>query len=152
MIVFLVFLIVFTPLMIYLPLRKFALIRIAGGDGMPQLKKGKMYLLKKGSFMPKRGQIILFDDWESEYTWFRRVIGLPGEEVEIYGNRVYVNGKVLEEPYLPPAQKSIVDEKPVRIPPEHVFVLSDNRVNGYDSRTLGPIPVKRIIGKLLFVK
>ncbi|MFC7442747.1 signal peptidase I [Laceyella putida] len=152
MIYVLLILLVFTPLGLSRLIRKFGLIQIAGGDGMPQLTKGKTYLLWKGSALPKRGQIILFDDQESEYTWFRRVIALPGEEVAIRDSRVYVNGKRLDEPYLVQDQEEIVDEEPVRIPPGHVFVLSDNRVNGYDSRKLGPIPVEKIIGKLLFVK
>lgn len=76
----------------------------------------------------------------------KRVIGLPGETVEGRNGRVYINGQVLAEPWLPPGVQTSEFE-PVTIPPKHVWMMGDNRGNSSDSRVFGPIRESTIVGR-----
>ncbi|HPD00916.1 MAG TPA: signal peptidase I [Acetivibrio sp.] len=100
---------------------------------------------------PKRGDIAVFrfpDDEEVLYV--KRVIGLPGETVEIKDGTVYIDGTPLEEPYL--KEKPIGDYGPYKIPEDSYFMLGDNRNNSKDSRKWNNKFVKKekILGKALF--
>ena len=75
----------------------------------------------------------------------KRVVGLPGETVEMRDGRVYVDGELLEEPYLTGFDDSTV--APEVVPEGHYYVLGDNRAVSFDSRSLGPISQSQIIGK-----
>jgi len=94
---------------------------------------------------PQRGDIVVFKFPRDENKDFiKRVIGLPGDTVEIRDNRVYVNGQPLQEPYVkePPRY----EEKWV-VPAGNYFVLGDNRNNSSDSHVWGMVPRENIIGK-----
>jgi signal peptidase I len=78
----------------------------------------------------------------------KRVIGLPGETVEIREGRVYINGVQLAEPY--ETQLTLPDLGPRVIAPGHVFVLGDNRGGSNDSRAFGEVPLSDIIGRAWF--
>ena len=78
----------------------------------------------------------------------KRVIGLPGDRVEIRGGQVFINGKLLNEPYL--SQPTYGDYGPIDVPPLHVFVLGDNRGFSNDSRAFGPIPLDDVVGRAWF--
>jgi signal peptidase I len=91
--------------------------------------------------------------------FIKRVIGLPGDTVEERNGVIYVNGKALKEPYVIP-DPSAADPRyrdrrtipPVKVLPNHLFVLGDNRANSNDSRyDLGQIPIDKVIGKA-FIK
>lgn len=95
----------------------------------------------------KRNQIVILNPpGESKYTYYvKRIIGLPGEKLEIIGGSVYINGVKLDEKYLPP--NTYTDEDMViTIPDDCVFVMGDNREVSQDSRALGPIPIENIKG------
>lgn len=103
-----------------------------------------------------RGDIIIFESPENERLEFiKRVIGLPGDTLEIKNHRVFINGVPLEDDYLPDEKsENLETEKnthanfgPVYIPLESYFVLGDNRENSLDSRTFGPISRTAIKGK-----
>jgi signal peptidase I len=82
-----------------------------------------------------------------ETELIKRVIGLEGERIEAHDGRVYIDGRELVEPYLPPDVVT-ADFGPVTVPDDHVFVLGDNRGASADSRFgLGPVPVDRIVGR-----
>jgi signal peptidase I len=111
----------------------------------------------------RRGDIIVFKyPEEPERDFIKRVIGLPGETLELRKKRVYINGMLLDEPYVrylvPPDEENgagdfdvRVQYGPVTVPPGHYFMMGDNRDNSQDSRYWGFMPQEYIKGKALFV-
>jgi len=114
----------------------------------------------------KRGEVIVFKyPEEPDRDFIKRVVGLPGEKVELREKKVYVNDKPLDEPYVhflqPPGQNSEFHEVtsfdvrerygPVTVPPNHYFVMGDNRDNSQDSRYWGFLPRELVKGKALVI-
>ena len=112
----------------------------------------------------RRGDVIVFKyPDEPDRDFIKRVIGLPGETVELRNKKVYVNGKALDEPYVhfltPPSTdyqevtSSDVRERfgPVTVPADHYFVMGDNRDNSQDSRYWGFLPRGYVKGKALMI-
>lgn len=84
---------------------------------------------------PTRGEVVLFHFPDNPSRIFvKRVIGLPGDTVTIHGGHVYINGKVLKEPYLPAGLVTDGDFGPYHVPSGHYFMMGDNRNNSDDSR------------------
>jgi len=113
-----------------------------------------------------RGDVVVFKyPEEPDRDFIKRVIGLPGETLELRDKHVYINGQGLDEPYvhylLPPASQSEFSEAtsfdvrerygPVTVPVDQFFVMGDNRDNSQDSRYWGFLPREYIKGKALFV-
>ena len=95
---------------------------------------------------PRRGDIVVF--WppsDSERPFIKRVIGLPGERVEIGDGRVVVDGRALTEPYI----RGLItyQASPIDVPPGQYYVLGDNRNNSSDSHLFGVLPGDQIIGQ-----
>jgi len=114
----------------------------------PNLHEEQQIIVEKvsGYFqIPKRGDIVIVHVDGEETPLIKRVIGLPGEELEIKNNQVFINGQGIVEPYL--ASSSQRDFGPVQILQGHVFVMGDNRNNSRDSRVIGSIPLKQIEAK-----
>ena len=84
----------------------------------------------------------------STEEFIKRVIGLPGETVEGRQGHVFVNGKQVVEPYLPPGVVT-TDFAPVLVPPGDLWVMGDNRNNSRDSRFFGPIRQKTVVGRTI---
>ena len=115
----------------------------------------------------KRTEVIVFKyPEEPDRDFIKRVIGLPGEKVELKEKKVYINDKALDEPYVhflqPPGQQGSefhevtsfdVRERygPVTVPPNHYFVMGDNRDNSQDSRYWGFLPRENVKGKALVI-
>jgi signal peptidase I len=107
-----------------------------------------------------RGAVSAFVHWLTEglgvssspdKDFIKRVIGLPGDTIEMHRGVVQVNGKPLNEPYLNPIQ-DLRDYGPVTVPANSLFVMGDNRTNSLDSRfTLGMIPYDKVIGRAFVV-
>lgn len=99
---------------------------------------------------PGRGDIIVFESSAgSGNDLIKRVIGLPGERVSIVQGQVYINGRLLQEPYITEAWN---DTRPdIVVPQRHYYVLGDNRNSSQDSRSgrVGLVPRERIVGKAL---
>lgn len=104
---------------------------------------------------PQRGDVIVFTPPPpgQDKPYIKRVIGLPGDTVEVHDEGVYVNGARLDEPYLEGRTSNCRYSDPqfcgtkVVVPKGSVFVMGDNRNNSEDSRKFGPVSESRIIGK-----
>jgi signal peptidase I len=146
---------------------------IPSGSMEPTLEPGDRVLVQKVVYGPDRGDVIVFSDprgrpgpdrgivggfvhWLSSTLgierpehedFIKRVIGLPGETVELRDGRLFVEGALIHEPYL----KGAVDTRdygPVMVPKGSLFVLGDNRLNSNDSRFgLGFVPVDKVVGR-----
>lgn len=98
---------------------------------------------------PQRGDVIVFRfPRDPERDFIKRIIGVPGDTVEMRDGAVYVNGVQLHEPYISGDSRS--DFAPVVVPEKSYFVLGDNRSNSSDSRSWGFVPEANIIGQAMF--
>ncbi len=131
-------------------------VKVEGTSMLPRLHDGERIFVNKLIYygLPgiERGDIVVF--WfpnDPGKSYIKRVIGLPGETVQVRGGRIFVNGKELQEPYLENALNvAAADEPPVYVKPHYYFVMGDNRDNSSDSRSWGLVPEKYIYGKALF--
>lgn len=99
---------------------------------------------------PKRGDIIVFYPPNgSTEPYIKRIIGLPGDQVAIKNNHVYINGQLLHESYIdePTTWPGILQSDQFTVQPGHVFVLGDNRLNSTDSRYFGQVTMSSIVGR-----
>lgn len=146
---------------------------IPSGSMEPTLRPGDRVLVWKAFDSPERGDIVVFEDphprrqpdrgliggflhWLSEGVGFarpasedfiKRVIGLPGETVELRDGVLFIDGRRIAEPYLH-GRPDKRDFGPVTVPPDALFVLGDNRLNSNDSRYgLGFVPRDKVIGE-----
>jgi len=149
--------------------------KIPSGSMIPTLLVGDYLLVNKLSFgvrnpikdgflyqwsLPKHQEIVVFTYPEDKKLDFiKRVIGLPGDTVEIINKKVFVNGKPLQEPYVQFTDKEIYPKEisprdnfgPVVVPRDAIFVLGDNRDQSYDSRFWGFVPLQSLKGKALII-
>ena len=141
---------------------------IPSGSMEPTLQVGDRIVVDKLSYDLHgidRGNIIVFSTPPKENCagppvsdLVKRVIGLPGETISVSGGRVYINGHVLAEPWLPtavrtetypgPSQEPYSLHSPYRIPQGDVYVMGDNRTFSCDSRYWGPVAESTIVGKV----
>lgn len=121
---------------------------VHGQSMEPSLHDEQRLIVEKISYhidRPRRGDIVVVEVEGSEIPLIKRVIGLPGESLEIRDGRLWIDGRTMTESYLPPIPQT--DYGPVLVPPHHIFVMGDNRSNSRDSRALGAIQIDRIIGR-----
>ena len=99
---------------------------------------------------PSRGSVIIFrPPYQTDVDYVKRVIGLPGDLIEVRAGRAWVNGRrLLEDHYT--TQPPNYSWGPARVPPEHYFVLGDNRNRSSDSHNFGPIHEDQIVGEVIF--
>lgn len=129
-----------------------ARIRVDGASMEPSLQSGEFVIVNKLAYTfgdPAIGDVIVFHfprDPDQEYI--KRVIGLPGDRVEVREGIVYVNDQILNEDYIAasPVYETVWD-----VPSDSLFVLGDNRNNSSDSHNWGPVPMDNVIGKATFI-
>lgn len=134
----------------------FSITQVVGNSMDPTLKDGEILILNKFKyrfFDIKREDVISLKYADTKYL-IKRVIGLPGDNVEIIDNTLYINGKEYEEPYLS-EDLNYIDFKLKdlgynTIPDDMYLVLGDNREISLDSRKIGLIKKKDITGKVAF--
>jgi len=102
--------------------------------------------------LPHRGDVAVFKyPPDPSIDYIKRIIGLPGDSIEIQDGTVYVNGRVLDEPYVPEKYRDHVSVQRETVPPGKYFVLGDHRSSSNDSRVWGFVDRKEIYGKAVFV-
>ena len=149
----------------------------------PQLEVGDRVVVSKLAYRlhdPRRGDVVVFDSplqeekdepplpirvvrevFEAaglrrpgEEELIKRVVGLPGETVNCRNGVVTIDGKPLDEPYLPPGTVTNCPGQgqtfPMKVPADHVVVFGDNRGNSMDSRRFGPVDEDAIVGRAMF--
>lgn len=126
--------------------------RVEGQSMEPNLHTDERLIIEKLSYRfgdPQRGDIVVLrPPHRTRVPLIKRVIGLPGDAVEIRDGAVFVNDELLDEPYL---DQLTFGAMPVRVvPEEHVLVLGDNRRASNDSRAFGMVPYEDIVGKAWF--
>ncbi len=139
--------------------------KVEGSSMLPALLDQERILVQTWLSTPetiRRGDIIVFKYPEApERDFIKRVIGLPGEVIELRKKRVYIDDAVLDEPYVrflvPPDEEGGADFDvrvqygPVTVPAGHYFMMGDNRDNSQDSRYWGFLPEEYVKGRALFV-
>ena len=116
----------------------------------PNLHTDQRLVVEKLSYRfhgPQRFDVVVLKlPCQGDELLIKRVIGLPGETVEVRGGKVYINGEPLEEPFLQQEMRPGHDIRVV-VPPLHVFVMGDNRNHSNDSRNFGTVPIDNLIGR-----
>jgi signal peptidase I len=103
---------------------------------------------------PQRQQVVVFrPPLPGANDYIKRVVGVPGDKLEIKRGAVWINGRLLVEPYvsMPMNASETYPYQSVTVPPGHYFVMGDNRGNSYDSRYWGFVPRENIIGTPMFI-
>jgi signal peptidase I len=131
---------------------------IPSGSMSPTLVEGDRVAVSPLSYElgdVSRGDIVVFDAPASETddsddSLIKRVVGLPGESIEIENDAVIINGIPLDEPYVG-GEIDYPDMAAIVVPAGEVFLMGDNRADSRDSRSFGPVPVDDISGRALMV-
>lgn len=124
-------------------------IEVMGDAMMPTLNRGDKVFLDEASKDYARGDIIVFRaPKDTNRLLILRIIGMPGEIVEIKENKTYINGTLLDEPYVKPLHNQFIQSFPeVTVPADRYYVLGDNRDSSSDSRAWGTVGKDLIRGK-----
>jgi signal peptidase I len=129
-------------------------VKVEGTSMAPLLSDQERIFINKFvyRFEPiQRGDVVVF--WyplDHSKSFIKRVVGLPGELVEIRQGTVYVNGKIVPEPYVPPQYEDLSDFAQVRVPKDSYFVMGDHRISSNDSRVFGSVGSQFIYGRAVF--
>ncbi len=142
---------IFVILFIYQP------VKVEGTSMMPTLDDQERIFINKfvyrfhfGSI--ERGDTVVF--WfpgDPTKSYIKRVIGMPGDRVEVDQGKVIVNGQALVENYVPPEFRDQSSMAERVVPPDQYFVLGDHRSSSNDSRAWGMVPRRYIYGKAVFI-
>jgi signal peptidase I len=123
---------------------------VRGRSMAPSIADGDRILVEPRSYLVgevQRGDVVVLrSPVEPEVDYIKRVIGLPGDEVLIADERVWINGRLQREPYAIPARPGLFQW--LRVQPGHFFVLGDNRPHSADSREFGQVPAEYLRGRV----
>ncbi len=123
---------------------------VTGESMVPTLQEGDIFIVE--TMTPRlrqyaRGEIVIINDGQQDYA-IKRIIGLPGEKVQVVDGTVLINNRPLTEPYLQPLNKRGGPRRTSFLGRNEYFVMGDNRAVSYDSRSYGPIVRQSIIGSV----
>jgi signal peptidase I len=132
-------------------------VKVEGTSMMPVLTDQERIFINKFTYRFGAGNIdhgdlvVFFFPLDRSKSYIKRVIGIPGDTVQIDKGTVYVNGEPLNEPYVPDEYRDRQSLPVVTVPSDHYFVLGDHRTSSNDSRAWGTVDRKDIYGKAVFV-
>jgi signal peptidase I len=126
--------------------------QVLGQSMEPNLHSTQRVVVEKVTYRffhgPRRGDIVVIALPEQSEMLIKRVVGLPGESIEVRSGKVYIEGELLDEPWtVNPGGGSY---GPRTIPPLHIFAMGDNRGASNDSRNFGPVAIEHIVGHAWF--
>lgn len=129
---------------------------IVEGQSMePNFKNNDYLITEKISYRlrsPKRGEVVIFHPPDNpSINYLKRIIGVPGDKIEIKDGNVFVNDKKISEPYLKEGDRTVLpaqDSEKITLKDKEYFVFGDNRNHSRDSRELGPIPYDSIVSRI----
>ena len=132
-------------------------VKVEGTSMMPTLDDQERIFINKFVYRFNfekidRGDTVVF--WfpgDPTKSYIKRVIGMPGDKVEVRDGNVIVNGHVLVEDYVPQEYRDQSEMRPTAVGPDEYFVLGDHRSSSNDSRTWGMVPRRYIYGKAVFI-
>jgi len=129
-------------------------VKVEGTSMMPSLDDQERIFVNKFVYHLEpigRGDIVVFRyPRDPSKSFIKRVIGLAGDRIQIDDGRVFVNGKLLEEDYVPSKYDDQRSYPELVVPPNSYFVLGDHRTMSNDSRDFGPVEARFIYGKAVF--
>jgi signal peptidase I len=123
-----------------------------GPSMQPNLYVGYRMMTEKVTYYfhePERGDIIIAEQPNGQTNLVKRVIGLPGETIESRNGHTYINGALLDEPWVTHFGGRYYP--PMIMPEGFVFIIGDNRPVSHDSRVIGPVPIENISGRVIFI-
>jgi signal peptidase I len=130
-------------------------VKVEGTSMLPRLEDQDRLFINKFAYhfeKIERGDVVVFYyPRDPQKSYIKRVIALPGDDLRIDEGRVYVNGKLLVEPYVPRQYRDARSRKETIVPPDDYFLMGDHRSISSDSRDFGAVPRDLIYGKASFV-
>ena len=130
-------------------------VKVEGTSMLPRLEDQDRLFINKFAYhfeKIERGDVVVFYyPRDLQKSYIKRVIALPGDDLRIDAGRVYVNGNLLREPYVPSRYQDSRSQAEMVIPQGEYFVMGDHRSISSDSRDFGPVPRDLIYGKAAFV-
>jgi len=129
-------------------------VKVEGTSMMPSLEDQERIFVNKFVYRLEaiqRGDVVVFRyPRDPSKSFIKRVVGLAGDHIRIQAGQVYVNGKLLDEDYVPATYEDERSYPEIVVPPDSYFVLGDHRSLSNDSRDFGPVPQHFIYGKAVF--
>lgn len=130
-------------------------VRVEGTSMLPRLEDHDRLFINKFVYRISsihRGDVVVFHyPRDPEKSYIKRVIGLPGDRIVIERGRVYLNGRLLREPYVPDEFRDMRSMAEMVVPEDCYFMMGDHRSISSDSREFGPVDRDLIYGKAVFV-
>ena len=130
-------------------------VRVEGTSMMPRLENHDRLFINKFVYhfeAINRGDVVVFHyPLDPSKSYIKRVIGLPGDRIQIIRGRVWLNGKMLREPYVPARYRENDSMAAMTVPKDCYFVMGDHRSISSDSRAFGPVERSLIYGKAEFI-
>lgn len=129
-------------------------VKVEGTSMAPLLSDQERIFINKFVYrfepIQRRDVVVFWYPLDHSKSFIKRVIALPGENVEIRQGIVYVNGRAIDEPYVPTQYEDMSDYAPFTVPKDSYFVMGDHRISSNDSRVFGPVASKFIYGRAVF--
>ncbi|MBI4009467.1 signal peptidase I [Candidatus Roizmanbacteria bacterium] len=133
--------------------------QVKGASMEPSFHSGEYILTSKITYKfrpPHRGDVVVFKSLKNpDIDFIKRIIGLPGDQIMVKEEQVYVDGQPIPETYISSKTNLweggyISEGIPIVVPADTVFVMGDNRPRSSDSREFGPVPLGSIIGQVFY--